>query len=321
MTQTTAVATKPQQQSQLDIVLNSIDTLSQGIVQDLKGSGIEPGKFLATAKMGIQKSQQRDKLLTADRNSLYMAIKDAAQQGLMPDGKEGVLVVYNTTVKDAQGRESKVGIVSFQPMILGIVKLMRQSGEILDCNAYVVHEKDAFRFTLGVDKMPTHDPDWFGERGAPIGAWAYIKLTNGEVISRMLPKDKIQRVAAASKQPENYSPTDGQAWEEFWQKAALRNAAKFAPKTPKLEAALAKDEDEFDFTPRNPATALPPPAKGDTNQPPAAPASTRASAAVQKRAAEKQPPKAEPVQPKQAEPEQGNAIDADYVETDLEPPM
>jgi recombination protein RecT len=292
----------------IDMILGGLDTMKNGLIDDLHGTGIDPHKFLATAKTAVQKHQQKEKLMKADRNSLYLAVKDAAQQGLMPDNKEGALVLYNN-------KEKGVDEVSFQPMVTGIVKLLRQSGDVLDVGAAVVFANDKFRFSLGVDKMPEHTPDWFSDRGEPIGVWAYIKLTNGEVISKMLPKERLQRIAARSKMAKNYSPTEGQDWEEFWNKAAIRNAAKFAPKTPKLERALLADDNEFDMT-RTPTQA--------TNaQATAAPSEPVKETAAAKAVRERTEAKAKQAATVETQ-EQSNVIDAVYDEADddnQEPPI
>ncbi len=293
----------------IDLILGGLDTMQRDLQQDLQGTGIDPHKFLATAKTAVQKHPQKEKLMKADRNSLYLAVKDAAQQGLMPDNKEGALVLYNN-------KEKGIDEVSFQPMVTGIVKLLRQSGDVLDVGAAVVFANDKFKFSLGVDNMPEHSPDWFGDRGEPVGVWAYIKLTNGEVISKMLPKERLQRIAARSKMAKNYSPTEGQDWEEFWNKAAIRNAAKFAPKTPKLEKALLADDNEFDMN-RPPATVV-------TNAPSAAaPSEPVKETAAAKAVRERTEAKAKQAAPVETQ-AQSNVVDADYSEADddnQEPPI
>ena len=61
-------------------------------------------------------------LLSADRRSLFNAAVRAAQDGLMPDGREGALVIF----KDKNNKKNAV----WMPMVFGIIKKSRQSGEI-----------------------------------------------------------------------------------------------------------------------------------------------------------------------------------------------
>ncbi len=83
-------------------------------------------------------------LLTADRRSLFESATKAAQDGLLPDGREGALVIYNTKVK-LDGKEHWIKKVQWMPMIAGILKKVRNSGELSTIVARVVYDGDKFR--------------------------------------------------------------------------------------------------------------------------------------------------------------------------------
>lgn len=222
-------------------ICQGLDKLEPSLNENLKGTGLSVGRFLATAKTAVQTHQQRDRLENADRNSLYLAIKAAATDGLMPDNKEAALVIYGNKVQ-------------YQPMVQGLVKLARQSDEIEAIGAYVVYENDKFTYRAGIDAIPQHDAEWFGDRGAPIGVWAFVKLKTGDYLDPvMLTRDRINRIASHSKQAKNYDPKNGNHWEEFWKKAAIRNVLKYAPKSSAVEKVLDKDVHEFEFDMEEPA--------------------------------------------------------------------
>ncbi len=239
----------------------ALDKMEGSLNQTLSGTGITVKRFLATAKTAIQTHGDQAKLESADRSSLYLAIQKAASDGLMPDGREAALVVYNSKRGDGVWTSK----VQYQPMVQGLVKLARKSGEIEKIAAFVVYEKDAFRFRVGIDDVPQHsapeDGDgnhlWFSDRGKPIGVWAFVKLKSGEYIDPvMLPKERIDRIATRSKISGNYSPDGGvdkygkpigPDWEEWWKKAAIRNILKYAPKSTSLEQATNEMDKEFDF--------------------------------------------------------------------------
>lgn len=195
-------------------------------------AGLKPDRFIRTATNAIQMHPQRDKLLSANRQSLYNACQKAAIDGLLLDGSQAALIVFGNDV-------------SYIPMVQGLVKLARNSGEIASIVAEVVYEKDKFVYRIGLDEMPMHEPDWFGERGEPVGVWACVKLKNGETISRLLPKDKIMRIANKTKNAFQYDPQKGPHYDEWWRKTAIKNVLKYAPKSSELEMALARGEDEF----------------------------------------------------------------------------
>lgn len=216
-------------------ICQTIDKMQPSLEENLKGTGISVNRFLATAKTAIQTHPQKDKLENADRNSLYLAIKKSAGEGLMPDGREAALVVYGNTVQ-------------YQPMVQGLVKLARNSGEIESINSEVVFENDEFELYYDFDGTKfKHSPNWSGDRGHPILVWASVKLKSGEVIARAYPKDRIMQIASRSKMSKNYQPGQGLDWEEFWRKAAIRNILKYAPKTTAIEKALDAHDREFTF--------------------------------------------------------------------------
>lgn len=230
-------------------ICQTLDKMQPTIDESLKGTGISVSRYLATAKTAIQTHPQKDKLENADRNSLYLAIKRSAGDGLMPDGREAALVVYGNTVQ-------------YQPMVQGLVKLARNSGEIESINSEVVFENDEFELYYDFDGTKfKHAPNWSGDRGAPILVWASVKLKSGEVIARAYPKDRIMQIASRSKMSKNYQPGQGLDWEEFWRKAAIRNILKYAPKTTAIEKALEANDSEFSFEEEQAKETKPKPTK------------------------------------------------------------
>lgn len=216
-------------------ICQTIDKMQPSLEENLQGTGISVNRFLATAKTAIQTHPQKDKLEQADRNSLYLAIKKSASDGLMPDGREAALVVYGNTAQ-------------YQPMVQGLVKLARNSGEIESINSEVVFENDEFELYYDFDGTKfKHSPNWKEDRGQPVLVWASVKLKSGEVIARAYPKDRIMQIASRSKMSKNYQPNQGLDWEEFWRKAAIRNILKYAPKTTAIEKALEANDGEFSF--------------------------------------------------------------------------
>ncbi|UOF77747.1 rect family [Caudoviricetes sp.] len=222
-----------QQLTVIGQICKTIDTMAPTLSTDLKGTGISPDRFIATAKTAIQTHVQKDRLEKADRQSLYLAIKKSATDGLMPDNREAALVVYGDQVQ-------------YQPMVQGLVKMARQSGEIESINSEIVYENDEFYLSYDFDGVKfKHAPDWKSERGKPCLVWASVKLKSGEIIARAYPKERIMQIATRSKQSGNYNPETGKDWEEFWRKAAIRNILKYAPKSTQLEKALAEADSEF----------------------------------------------------------------------------
>ncbi len=277
-------------------ICTALDKMEGSLSEALNGTGVSVSRFLATAKTAVQTHTDRVKLEAADRNSLYLAIKKAASDGLMPDNREAALVVYGNQVQ-------------YQPMVQGLVKLARKSGEIEKLGAFIVFEKDSFRFQVGNDDIPKHSAPmdengnhlWFSDRGNPIGVWAFVKLKSGEFLDPiMLTKERIDRIATRSKIAGNYNPKVGKDWEEWWKKAAIRNILKYAPKSTSLDQAMSELDNEFD---QNEVQTR----HDDTSNNPISGESkteTRAAAVIKAKAAAKTQPEPQ---------EQGAVIDAEAV--------
>lgn len=84
------------------------------------------------------------KLLACERRSLWNACLQAAEDGLVPDKREGAIVPF----------KSKDGMMAtWIPMVAGVRKLVRQSGALRDLNVQIVYQDEAdagaFQHELG----------------------------------------------------------------------------------------------------------------------------------------------------------------------------
>lgn len=201
--------------------------------------------------------QQNAKLLDADRNSFYAACMKAAQDGLLPDGKEAVLTVYNTNVGSKDKPDWK-SICQYQPMVEGMMKKLRLSGEIVGApRVHVVKANDAFEYQLGDEEVIVHKPA-LSERGETIGAYSIIVFTDGARSREYMSRSEIDAIRARSKTPD-YGPwkTD---FDEMARKTVFRRHSKRLPKSTDLDNVLASDDDTFvPFADRQPASAAPEP--------------------------------------------------------------
>lgn len=183
-------------------------------------------------------------LANADRRTLFNSCVKCASDGLLPDGREAALVIYRTKVKDVHGREQWVDAVQYMPMVAGIRKRLRNSGEVDSAIAEVVYRNDRFKYRLGDGAFIEHDPPALDEdRGDAIGAYAIVKLSSGEVIREVMSLKEIERVRAVSKAATLPAGPWVKWWGEMARKSVLRRAAKAAPQASTLEKLLMRDED------------------------------------------------------------------------------
>jgi recombination protein RecT len=87
--------------------------------------------------------------------------------------------------------------VQFMPMVAGLIRLARQSGEILSLSAHCVYEFDHWDYELGDNERISHRPRLDGERGKMIAAYAIGKTKSGpwsQWFERMAEKTVIRRL-------------------------------------------------------------------------------------------------------------------------------
>ena len=200
-------------------------------------SHISAEKFQRVAITAIQNSPD---LLNADRRSLYSACMKLAQDGLIPDGREAALVTFNTKQKDGTWIKN----VQAMTMVAGILKKVRQSGELATVHAAVVYKNDKFRYWVDSEGQHIeHEPVLFGERGAAIGVYAMAKTKDGSVFVQPLSLADIEKIRAASRSK------DGGPWTSWWdemaKKSAIRRLAKYLPQSTDVEQVLKSDDDLF----------------------------------------------------------------------------
>lgn len=187
-------------------------------------------------------TQRNPDLVTADRASLFNSALLAAQDGLLPDGREGALVIYNTKVKK---KDEWVKAVQWMPMIAGILKKCRNSGELSSIEAHTVHANDKFAYRIGIDEQPVHEPDWFGDRGAVVGVYAVAKLKDGSRVSEIMSHREVESVRAVSRAKDSGPWT--QWWGEMARKTVLRRLSKRLPISTDLDDLIRRDDALYDF--------------------------------------------------------------------------
>ncbi len=198
-------------------------------------------RFMRVVMTAVQRNAD---LASADRASLFTSAIQAAQDGLLPDGREGALVIYNSKVKEG-GKEIWVAKVQWMPMIAGIRKKVRNSGEIATWEVQVVHAKDHFEFELGDDPFIKHRPFMDGDRGPIIAAYSVATLKSGEKSREVMTKTQIDRVRAASKSKDKGPWVDW--YDEMCRKTVARRHSKVLPMSTDLDDVIRRDDDLYDM--------------------------------------------------------------------------
>jgi recombination protein RecT len=202
-------------------------------------------KFLRVVNTAI--SQNPD-LYRADRRSLFTSCVKCATDGLLPDGREAALVIYNTKEKftDEHGKKQEHWIkkVQYMPMVYGIQKKVRNSGELQSLTCNPVFEADVFKYWIDdVGEHITHEPNiTVPDRGAFLCAYAIAKTKDGGVYTEVMTRGQIEQVRSVSKAKDNGPWVDW--FDEMARKSVIRRLSKRLPMSTDIERVIQRD-DEF----------------------------------------------------------------------------
>lgn len=172
---------------------------------------LSPQRFVSVTVTAIK---QNPELITVEPDSLYNSIVRCAQDGLMPDGREAALVVYN---KKGGGRTAQ-----YMPMIGGYRKIAAKHGYTLVAD--VVREGDKFAYSKVPPKL-VHEPAPLGrDRGDVVGAYAAALYPNGRLVTapEVMTPDEIEKVRSVSRAAKSeYGP-----WVNWWDRMAAKTVAR-----------------------------------------------------------------------------------------------
>ena len=221
-------------------------------------------RFISSAIAAVK---QTPDLLKCTPRSLFNSITKSAQDGLLPDGREGVITVYNEKQKDNTWQK----VAQWNPMAWGLRKRARELDDII-VSTSVVHQNDEFIYQEGDEPRIEHVPPPLDQdRGGMIGVYAIFRKGDAILHREVMNASQVNQVRAQSKQP------DGIMWTKFtteaWRKTVLRRGFKSVPCSENLDAIVRRDDETFSFdetpaqvgngTGRPKAAVIQPPAAGE----------------------------------------------------------
>jgi recombination protein RecT len=224
----------------IDVLRKQLSSLPE-IAQNLPTT-VSPEKF---RNVVVTAANMTPDLLSADRRSLLGACVKCAADGLVPDGREAALVIFNTKNKDG-GWEKRI---QYMPMLAGVLKRMRNSGEIAGISVQIVCEQDDFTYSPDDFERPIKHttPPLGTDRGKAVGAYALVKLKDGTVMGDVMDVRAIERVRSVSRSKDKGPWVDW--WDEMARKTVLRRLAKYLPMDATPIEALLRRDDERPATP------------------------------------------------------------------------
>lgn len=220
-------------QFQLDLANNS------KAISSMLPPHVSLKKFQRITFIAVQRNQD-----LIGKPGLIEAVMDCAKDGLVPDNKEAALTVFK-------------GKAVYMPMVRGITKMVRQSGELKSLTANVIVTGDEFKsWTDENGPHFMHNPDLLNESTEIIGAYAVAVTKDGGSYFEVLKKADIEKI-------KNSAPAQNGPWktwpEEMAKKSAIRRLSKRLPMSTDLEDAIYRDNEVFyDSAPAEPAKDVTP---------------------------------------------------------------
>lgn len=184
-------------------------------------------------KVAVGAMMKSPNLQKCTPNSLLNCFIGAAEVGLEPGGVLGhaYLVPYGDTA---------TMIIGYR----GLIELMRRTGELASIRCVVVHEKDTFKLTEGIEQTIKHEPFLAGDAGPLKFAYCVAKLKDGSVQVELMTRHQIEEIRKRSRAGQS-GPwvTD---FEEMAKKTVLRRAAKYLPvASERFQKAIEIDDGDY----------------------------------------------------------------------------
>lgn len=193
-------------------------------LRKLLPADVSTDTFLSHFKTAVMQSPD---LVKSNPRSVVQACVRAANDGLMLDGREAVIIVRNHKRQD--GSWEKVAV--YQRMYGGTLKRIRAAMPGCRIEARLVHEQDTFMVSFGDHPAITHTPHLGQGKGAILGVYAIVTETNGTQHREVMELDEIERIRDGS---QNYDPTKPRGpWHDHFgemaRKTVLNRLAKLLP--------------------------------------------------------------------------------------------
>ena len=216
----------------IDQAGNLLDTWRPELEPMIQENGKSYDRLKAVFLIAVQ---QNPDILKCSPISIKRELSKCAADGLVPDNKEAAMIAYK-------------GELQYQPMVLGIIKRMKELGGVFNIVCNLVFEKDEFVLNEADPDSLVHKSDPFSkDRGAVVGGYVAFRDESKRLMHlETMSLDDFQKVRKASKAPE--SPAWRNWTNEMYRKAVLRRGAKYISiDNTKIRQLIERHDDMFEF--------------------------------------------------------------------------
>ncbi|WP_063657606.1 recombinase RecT [Candidatus Arsenophonus triatominarum] len=193
-----------------NVYANLQSVITQQGIAALLPAQVTPEQFTRTAATALIENADLQK---ADKQSLVLALTRCAKDGLMPDGREAALIVRSTKVNNQFVKKAV-----YMPMVDGVMKRARQSGQVANIIAKVVYSQDEFEYVIDENgEHLTHRPAFF-DGDEVVKVYAFAKLNSGELVVEVMSRADVEKIRDTVKSAKDYTSP----WVKWFDRMALK---------------------------------------------------------------------------------------------------
>lgn len=222
--------------------------------------------------MTVKNPDLLNKLMTPDgsfktvegKRTLFMALYQAAHDGLCVDGKRAALVPFSLSVGSGDDKQ-KIDTIQYFPMVYGIREKVFEYTEML-LEAQIVYSNDLFEWEQGDNPKLIHKPSLeLDDNARPLAVYA-VARKDGKVVDRVVMRiGEINKIMKGSKagfkqkwvnnkpQYDEKGNPIGEVigiwkdhWEEMAKKTAIRRLSKQLPLVDEVESIIETVDQYYD---------------------------------------------------------------------------
>jgi recombination protein RecT len=236
------VATTPQgPKAVIDQFRRDLDKMGPQFAHALPAH-IPVERFMRVVMTAIQ---NQPKLLACSRQSIFNACMKCAADGLLPDSREAAIVPFG----DNEDGQKKSDQATYMPMIAGIRKKARNSGEIADLWVREVREGDVFDYQEGDEPHIFHKPSLVGGTERKIThVYSICKFKDGTLSREVMTIQQVEEIRQKFSRAKKGGPWhDRVTYGEMAKKTVVRRHAKQLPSSTDLDDILRRDDELYDM--------------------------------------------------------------------------
>lgn len=213
----------------LKTIQSTVSAMEATFTASLTGKNVPTKRFIATANHALAAIAPATLAKITDKTSIFIAIGQAAQEGLVLDGREAALVPYG-------------GKMQYRSMVYGLIKLCAKRN--IQVDSEVVYEGDEWDYSKGDKPFILHKPKKNISKADRklIATYAIFRdlERNGMVIHRAIMEGTdIEEVKSVAQSKNIWDKWPA----EMWKKSVIRRGYKSVPALEGIEAIVNMDND------------------------------------------------------------------------------